>query len=107
MNTLTNEQVGLQIAKQTINKLNKKIWWLDISKIWTGWNKGAFAQANNFNQTIKVSPKAFKVTTFTSAYKKKFIYNEMLQHYNNTLNGLCHEYQHLLNSCDGHTNAFW
>jgi hypothetical protein len=24
MNTLTNEQVGLQIAKQTINKLNKK-----------------------------------------------------------------------------------
>jgi hypothetical protein len=25
MNTLTNEQVGLQIAKQTINKLNKKI----------------------------------------------------------------------------------
>jgi hypothetical protein len=32
--------------------------------------KGASAQANNFNQTIKVSPKAF-VTTFTSAYKKR------------------------------------
>jgi hypothetical protein len=30
----------------------------------------ASAQANNFNQTIKVSPKAFKVTTFTSAYKR-------------------------------------
>jgi hypothetical protein len=25
MNTLTNEQVGLQIAKQTINKLNKNM----------------------------------------------------------------------------------
>jgi hypothetical protein len=73
MNTLTNEQVGLQI-KQTINKLNKK---------YDGWifPKPKFelveikvAQANNFNQTIKVSPKAFKVTTFTSAYKKEVKY---------------------------------
>jgi hypothetical protein len=32
MNTLTNEQVGLQIAKQTINKLNKKNMMVDISK---------------------------------------------------------------------------
>jgi hypothetical protein len=31
MNTLTNEQVGLQIAKQTINKLNKNMM-VDISK---------------------------------------------------------------------------
>jgi hypothetical protein len=36
--------------------------------------KGASSHANNFNQTIKVSPKAFKVTTFTSAYKKRRIY---------------------------------
>jgi hypothetical protein len=67
MNTLTNEQVGLQIAKQTINKLNKK---------YDGWifPKPKFelveiksAQANNFNQTIKVSPKE---GYHTSAYKR-------------------------------------
>jgi hypothetical protein len=34
MNTLTNEQVGLQIAKQTINKLNKKYdGWISKTKI--------------------------------------------------------------------------
>jgi ABC-type maltose transport system permease subunit len=48
--------------------------------------KGASSHANNFNQTIKVSPKAFKVTTHKCIQKKKNIYNEMLQHYNNTLN---------------------
>jgi hypothetical protein len=68
MNTLTNEQVGLQIAKQTINKLNKKYdgWIFPKPKFELVEIKGASAQANNFNQTIKVSPKAFKVTTFTS-----------------------------------------
>jgi hypothetical protein len=107
MNTLTNEQVGLQIAKQTINKLNKKYdGWIFPKPKFELVEIKEHSQANNFNQTIKVSPKAL-VTTFTSAYKKKLnIYNEMLQHYNNTLNGMCHEYQHLLNSCDGHTNAF-
>jgi hypothetical protein len=40
MNTLTNEQVGLQIAKQTINKLNKNMMvGYFKTKIWTGWNK--------------------------------------------------------------------
>jgi hypothetical protein len=33
--------------------------------------KGASAQANNFNQTIKVSPKAFKVTTSQVHTKKR------------------------------------
>jgi hypothetical protein len=51
--------------------------------------KGASAQANNFNQTIKVSPKAAKFQPSQVHKKKLNIYNEMLQHYNNTLNGLC------------------
>jgi hypothetical protein len=56
----------LQIAKQTINKLNKKYdGWISKTKIWTGWNKGASAQANNFNQTKY--HQSFVVTTFTSA----------------------------------------
>jgi hypothetical protein len=46
--------------------------------------KGAFAQANNFNQTIKVSPKAFKVTTFTSAYKKEVKYIQRNEKHNIT-----------------------
>jgi hypothetical protein len=44
MNTLTNEQVGLQIAKQTINNKLKKIWWLDISKTKLVEIKGAFCK---------------------------------------------------------------
>jgi hypothetical protein len=69
----------------------------------------AFAQANNFNQTIKVSPKAFKVTTFTSAYKKevKYIQRNVTTLQQHIKWFMCHEYQHLLNSCDGHTNAFF
>jgi hypothetical protein len=68
MNTLTNEQVGLQIAKQTINKLNKKYdgWIFPKPKFELVEIKGAFTQTN----TIKYHHKAFKVTTFTSAYKR-------------------------------------
>jgi hypothetical protein len=31
------------------------------NKIWTGWNKGAFTQANNFNQTIKYHQKHLRL----------------------------------------------
>jgi hypothetical protein len=58
MNTLTNEQVGLQIAKQTINKLNKKYdGWISKPKFELVEIKGASAQANNQpnNQSITKS----------------------------------------------------
>jgi hypothetical protein len=77
------------------------------NQIWTGWNKRSIRTSNN--TTKQVSPKAFKVTTFTSAYKKEVKYIQRnvttLQQHIKWL--MCHEYQHLLNSCDGHTNAFW
>jgi hypothetical protein len=78
------------------------------NQIWTGWNKRSIRN-KQIIQPNKVSPKAFKVTTFTSAYKKEVKYIQRnvttLQQHIKWL--MCHEYQHLLNSCDGHTNAFW
>jgi hypothetical protein len=73
MNTLTNEQVGLQIAKQTINKLNKKYdgWIFPKPKFELVEIKRYLHKQIISTKTIKVSPKAFKVTTFTSAYKKR------------------------------------
>jgi hypothetical protein len=78
------------------------------TKIWTGWNKRAFAQANNFNQTIKVSQKHLRLPPSQVHTKKvKYIQRNVttLQQHIKWL--MCHEYQHLLNSCDGHTNAFF
>jgi hypothetical protein len=90
MNTLTNEQVGLQIAKQTINKLNKKYGWIfqkpkfELVEI-----KGAFAKQIISTKQSKYHQKHLRFHLHKCIQKKLNIYNEMLQHYNNTLNGLC------------------
>jgi hypothetical protein len=90
MNTLTNEQVGLQIAKQTINKLNKNMM--------VGYPKPKFElveiKEHSHKQIIstkqsKYHQKHLRLPPSQVHTKKKLnIYNEMLQHYNNT-NGLC------------------
>jgi hypothetical protein len=77
------------------------------TKIWTGWNKGASAQANNFKQS-KYHQKHLRLPPHKCIQKEvKYIQRNVTTLQQHIKWFMCHEYQHLLNSCDGHTNAFW
>jgi septum formation inhibitor MinC len=86
MNTLTNEQVGLQIAKQTINKLNKKnmmVGYFQNQNL--NWIKEHSAKQIISTKQSKYHQKHLRLPPSQVHTKKKLnIYNEMLQHYNNT-----------------------
>jgi hypothetical protein len=102
MNTLTNEQVGLQIAKQTINKLNKKYdGWIfpkpkfELVEIKEHLHKQIIStkQSKYHQKHLRLPPS--QVHTKEVKYIQRNV--TTLQQHIKWL--ICHEYQHLLNMC--------